>query len=75
MFRIPPEFSVELRRAPVRQLISRDGLLVSLTDANNHATSFAYDGFDRLATTTYSLGSGLRAQSHEAVSVLTGRVN
>ncbi len=34
-----------------------DGLLASLTDANNHATGFAYDGFDRLATTTYPLGS------------------
>src|SRR6266481_1419017 len=34
-----------------------DGLLASRTDANNHATSFAYDGFDRLATTTYPLGS------------------
>src|SRR6266851_1165896 len=34
-----------------------DGLLASLTDANNHATNFAYDGFDRLATTTYPLGS------------------
>jgi YD repeat-containing protein len=32
-------------------------LLASLTDANNHATSFAYDGYDRLATTTYPLGS------------------
>jgi YD repeat-containing protein len=30
-----------------------DGLLASLTDASNHATSLAYDGLDRLATTTY----------------------
>ena len=30
-----------------------DGLLASLTDANLHATGFANDGFDRLATTTY----------------------
>jgi YD repeat-containing protein len=30
-----------------------DGLLASLTDANSHTTSFAYDRFDRLATTTY----------------------
>lgn len=34
-----------------------DGLLAGITDANNHTTSFAYDGFDRLATTTYPLGS------------------
>lgn len=34
-----------------------DGLLASLTDANHHTTSFAYDGLDRLATTTYPLGS------------------
>jgi RHS repeat-associated protein len=34
-----------------------DGVLATLTDANNHATSFAYDGLDRLSTTTYSLGS------------------
>lgn len=34
-----------------------DGLMASLTDANGHSTSFAYDGLDRLATTTYPLGS------------------
>src|SRR4051794_1874162 len=34
-----------------------DGLLASLTDANSHTTNFAYDGFDRLAITTYPLGS------------------
>ena len=36
---------------------SPDGMLASLTDANSHATGFAYDGLDRLATTTYPLGS------------------
>jgi YD repeat-containing protein len=36
---------------------SADGRLASLTDANNNRTSFAYDRFDRLATTTYPLGS------------------
>jgi RHS repeat-associated protein len=41
----------------LQQAYTPDGLLASLTDANNHATSFAYDGFDRLATTTYPLGS------------------
>jgi YD repeat-containing protein len=34
-----------------------DGLVASLTDANSHTTNFAFDGFDRLATTTYPLGS------------------
>jgi YD repeat-containing protein len=41
----------------LQQAYTPGGLLASLTDANNHATSFAYDGFDRLATTTYPLGS------------------
>jgi RHS repeat-associated protein len=41
----------------LQQAYTPDGLLASLTDANNHATGFAYDGFDRLATTTYPLGS------------------
>jgi len=34
-----------------------DGLLAILTDANNHTTAFTYDGLNRLATTTYPLGS------------------
>jgi RHS repeat-associated protein len=37
----------------LQQAYTADGLLASLTDAN----SFAYDGFNRLATTTYPLGS------------------
>jgi RHS repeat-associated protein len=41
----------------LQQAYTPDGLLASLTDANNHATGFVYDGFDRLATTTYPLGS------------------
>jgi YD repeat-containing protein len=41
----------------LRQAYTPDGLLASITDANNHTTSFAYDGLDRLATTTYPLGS------------------
>ena len=32
-------------------------MLTTLTDANNHTTAFAPDGFDRLSTTTYPLGS------------------
>ena len=34
-----------------------DGLGASLTDGTSNSTSFAYDGFDRLATTTYPGGS------------------
>jgi RHS repeat-associated protein len=41
----------------LQQGYTPDGKLASLTDANNHATSFAYDGLDRLSTTTYPLGS------------------
>jgi YD repeat-containing protein len=41
----------------LQQAYTPDGLLASITDANNHTTSFAYDGLDRLATTTYPLGS------------------
>ena len=41
----------------LQQSYTPDGQLASLTDANNNTTSFAYDGFDRLATTTYPLGS------------------
>jgi RHS repeat-associated protein len=41
----------------LQQTYTPDGLLASLTDANSHATNFVFDGFDRLATTTYPLGS------------------
>jgi YD repeat-containing protein len=33
--------------------LNPDGLRASLTDANANTATFAYDGFDRLATTTY----------------------
>jgi RHS repeat-associated protein len=47
-----------IQSAPLsQQAYTLDGLLANLTDANSHATSFAYDGLDRLATTTYPLGS------------------
>jgi RHS repeat-associated protein len=47
-----------IQPAPLlQQSYTPDGLLGSLTDANNHVTTFAYDGLDRLATTTYPLGS------------------
>jgi YD repeat-containing protein len=50
--------NLAVQSAPLlQQAYTPDGPLASLTDANNHTTSFAYDGFDRLATTTYPLGS------------------
>lgn len=41
----------------LQQAYTPDGLPASLTDANTNAISFGYDGFGRLATTTYPLGS------------------
>jgi YD repeat-containing protein len=47
-----------IQAAPLlQQSYTPDGLLASLTDANNRVTSFAYDRFNRLATTTYPGGS------------------
>jgi YD repeat-containing protein len=46
-------------------------LLANLTDANNQATGFAYDGFDRLATTTYPLGS---AETDSSSSMIRNQV-
>jgi RHS repeat-associated protein len=43
-----------IQSAPLlQQTYTPDGLVGSLTDANNNTTSFTPDGFDRLATTTY----------------------
>ena len=49
-----------------------DGLLANLTDANNHATGFAYDRFNRLATTTYPLGS-METLTYDADGNVTSR--
>src|SRR6185437_13040085 len=47
-------FNTAIQAAPLlHQGYTPDGLQGSLTDANGHATLFAYDGFDRLGTTTY----------------------
>ncbi|MDA9529572.1 hypothetical protein ACM42_14310 [Bradyrhizobium sp. CCBAU 25338] len=47
-----------VQAAPLlQQSYTPDGLVGSQTDANSHVTSFAYDGLDRLSTTTYPLGS------------------
>ncbi|WP_375784009.1 RHS repeat-associated core domain-containing protein [Bradyrhizobium sp. Pha-3] len=37
----------------LQQAYTADGLIAIVTDASNHALAFAYDGFDRLGTTTY----------------------
>jgi RHS repeat-associated protein len=51
-------FNTAIQAAPLLQrAYTPDGLAASLTDANSNTTSFAYDGFDRLATVTYPLGS------------------
>ncbi len=43
-----------IQAGPLQQkAYTPDGLLMTLTDANANATSYAYDGFDRLATATY----------------------
>lgn len=41
----------------LEQSWTADGLPATLKDANGNTTTFAYDRFDRLATTTYPLGS------------------
>jgi RHS repeat-associated protein len=55
----------------LQQAYTPDGLLASLTDANNHTTSFSYDWFDRLATTTYPLGSAEALTYDDDDNVLT----
>ena len=57
----------------LQQSYTPDGKLASLTDANNHTTSFAYDGFDRLTTTTYPLGSTEVVLTYDADNNVTAR--
>jgi RHS repeat-associated protein len=60
-------FNAAVQSAPLLQkTYTPDGLLASLIDANNNTTNLAYDGFDRLSTTTYPLGSGESVRSTEA---------
>ena len=47
-------------------------MLASLTDANSHVTNFAYDGFDRLATTTYP-DTSTEVLTYDADSNVTSR--
>ncbi len=59
----------------LQQTYILDGLLASLTDVNigNNPTHFAYDGFDRLSTTTYPLGSSEVLTYDADSNVLTRR--
>lgn len=51
-------FNTAVQANPLLQQSYRpDGPVASLIDANNNATTLAYDGFNRLATMTYPLGS------------------
>jgi len=50
-----------------QQSFTLNGQRASLTDANLNVTSFAYDGFDRLGTTTYPNAS-TTALSYDALS-------
>jgi YD repeat-containing protein len=49
----------------LQQGYTPDGMRASLTDANGNTTSFAYDGFDRLATTTYPGGGGTETLTYD----------
>jgi RHS repeat-associated protein len=56
------------------QKYSNNGLLSSVTDANNNQTNFDYDGFDRGNKTTYPDGSYIQNSSYDANgNVLTFR--
>ncbi|KRQ00644.1 RHS repeat-associated core domain-containing protein [Bradyrhizobium manausense] len=57
----------------LQQSYTPDGLIGGLTDAKSHVTSFAYDGFDRLSTTTYPLGSTEQLTYDADGNVLTRR--
>jgi RHS repeat-associated protein len=43
-----------------------DGTVSSLTDANSNTTNYAYDGFDRLITTTYPGGTTEKVTNYDA---------
>lgn len=65
-------FNSAIQAAPLlQQGHTANGLVASLTDANGNATNFAYDGFDRLGTTTYPLGSTEAFTYDAAGNVLT----
>ncbi|MBN9087822.1 MAG: hypothetical protein J0J01_13005 [Reyranella sp.] len=56
----------------LEQAWTADGLRASLKDANGNTTTFAYDGFDRLATTTYP-GGTTETLAYDADSNVTRR--
>lgn len=55
-----------------QQSFTLNGQRATLTDANSNVTGFAYDGFDRLTTTTYP-NSSTTALSYDAESNVTLR--
>lgn len=55
-----------------QQSFTLNGQRATLTDANSNVTSFAYDGFDRLATTTYP-NSSTTSLAYDADSNVTLR--
>ncbi|CAN7548504.1 RHS repeat-associated core domain-containing protein [Bradyrhizobium sp. LjRoot220] len=62
-----------IQGAPLLQKnYTANGLLASLTDANNRSTSLTYDRFDRPTTTTYPLGS-TETLTYDADSNVTSR--
>lgn len=62
---------ISTTNALLTQTYTADGQRASLADANGNTTAFAYDGFDRLATTTYP-GSTTETFTYDADSnVLT----
>jgi YD repeat-containing protein len=65
-------YNLAIQAAPlVRQTYTSDSKVATLVDANNNSTSFTYDGFDRLITTTYPGGTTETATYDAADNVLT----
>jgi len=56
----------------LQQTWTADGQRASLTDANSNLTTYAYDGFDRLATTTWP-GGATEALTYDADSNVATR--
>jgi RHS repeat-associated protein len=64
--------NLAIQTAPLQQQsYTPDGQVGSMTDANGNATSFLYDGFNRLSTATYPGGSTETATYDANANVLT----
>lgn len=63
----------EIQAEPlVQYAYTPDGAMAGLTDARGYQTNFAYDGFDRLSTTTYP-GSSTETLTYDADSNILTR--